>query len=143
VAGLVARGHTNQEIANEMQISAKTVEWSLTMVYRKLSVRSRTEFAVAVASLHDRPPGQPHPKGRPVMNSFRNRLAASLTLPALSSGTRRGLGPLVSLRRRCLLLRRHRPVQRLPPERRRHYNAKENLLHLDGTYSFTPPGHNE
>jgi DNA-binding CsgD family transcriptional regulator len=45
VAELVAAGHSNQETAAELFISVKTVEANLTRIYRKLSVRSRTELA--------------------------------------------------------------------------------------------------
>lgn len=46
VVDLVGRGRTNQEIADQLHLSAKTVEWTLTNVYRKLVVRSRTELAL-------------------------------------------------------------------------------------------------
>ena len=42
---LAASGMTNQEIGDEMYLSPKTVENVLGRVYRKLSVRSRTELA--------------------------------------------------------------------------------------------------
>ncbi|GAA0486240.1 transcriptional regulator [Paractinoplanes deccanensis] len=45
VAELVAAGHSNQETAAELFMSVKTVEANLTRIYRKLSVRSRTELA--------------------------------------------------------------------------------------------------
>lgn len=45
VAALIAQGHSNQQIAAELFISVKTVEANLTRIYRKLSVRSRTELA--------------------------------------------------------------------------------------------------
>ena len=45
VAELVGSGHSNQETAVELFISVKTVESNLTRIYRKLSVRSRTELA--------------------------------------------------------------------------------------------------
>jgi DNA-binding CsgD family transcriptional regulator len=45
VAELVGSGHSNQETAAELFISIKTVEANLTRIYRKLSVRSRTELA--------------------------------------------------------------------------------------------------
>ena len=45
VAELVASGHSNQETAAELFMSVKTVESNLTRIYRKLSVRSRTELA--------------------------------------------------------------------------------------------------
>jgi DNA-binding CsgD family transcriptional regulator len=45
VAELVGAGHSNQEAAAELFMSVKTVEANLTRIYRKLSVRSRTELA--------------------------------------------------------------------------------------------------
>ena len=45
VAELVGAGHSNQETAAELFMSVKTVEANLTRIYRKLSVRSRTELA--------------------------------------------------------------------------------------------------
>jgi DNA-binding NarL/FixJ family response regulator len=45
VAELAASGVHNREIAGRLYISEKTVEAVLTRVYRKLSVRSRTELA--------------------------------------------------------------------------------------------------
>jgi DNA-binding CsgD family transcriptional regulator len=46
IAELAAGGRRNREIAAELAVSLKTVEWNLTRVYRKLGVRSRTELAV-------------------------------------------------------------------------------------------------
>jgi DNA-binding CsgD family transcriptional regulator len=43
---LAARGMTNREIADELYLSPKTVENTLGKVYRKLSVRSRTQLAI-------------------------------------------------------------------------------------------------
>ncbi len=45
VAELAAGGATNREIAGQLFLSPKTVETTLTRVYRKLGVRSRTELA--------------------------------------------------------------------------------------------------
>jgi DNA-binding CsgD family transcriptional regulator len=45
VAELVGSGRSNQETAAELFMSVKTVEANLTRIYRKLSVRSRTELA--------------------------------------------------------------------------------------------------
>lgn len=45
IAGLVARGRTNREVASELFVSVKTVELTLTHVYQKLRVRSRAELA--------------------------------------------------------------------------------------------------
>jgi DNA-binding NarL/FixJ family response regulator len=49
VAGLVARGKTNKEVAAELFTTIATVEAHLTRVYRKAGVRSRTELARVVA----------------------------------------------------------------------------------------------
>jgi DNA-binding CsgD family transcriptional regulator len=45
IAELVADGRSNAEVASELVVSRKTVEWNLSNVYRKLGVRSRTELA--------------------------------------------------------------------------------------------------
>lgn len=57
VAELVGSGHTNQETAAELFMSVKTVESNLTRIYRKLSVRSRTELANRLNQLD---PATPH-----------------------------------------------------------------------------------
>lgn len=45
IAGLVAAGRSNREVASELFLSVKTVEVALTRVYAKVGVRSRTELA--------------------------------------------------------------------------------------------------
>lgn len=45
VAGLVATGLSNREVASELFVSMKTVQYHLTRIYAKLGVRSRTELA--------------------------------------------------------------------------------------------------
>jgi DNA-binding CsgD family transcriptional regulator len=50
IAGLVAEGRTNQEVAVALHMSPRTVEWNLSKIYRKLGVRGRTELAAAVAA---------------------------------------------------------------------------------------------
>ncbi|MFJ9351139.1 AAA family ATPase [Streptomyces sp. NPDC101237] len=49
VAELVGDGATNREVAAELFISVKTVEGTLSRVYRKVGVRSRTALAHAMA----------------------------------------------------------------------------------------------
>jgi DNA-binding NarL/FixJ family response regulator len=49
VAELAARGRTNHEIADELHLSVKAVEWNLTKIYRNFGLRSRTELAVRFA----------------------------------------------------------------------------------------------
>jgi DNA-binding NarL/FixJ family response regulator len=45
IAELAAIGRQNGEIAAELSLSPRTVEWHLSRIYRKLGVRSRTELA--------------------------------------------------------------------------------------------------
>jgi DNA-binding CsgD family transcriptional regulator len=49
VADLAAQGKRNEEIADELGVARKTVEWHLSHVYRKLGLRSRTELAARAA----------------------------------------------------------------------------------------------
>ena len=44
IAELVAAGRSNAEVAKELVVSPRTVEWNLSKVYRKLGVRSRAEL---------------------------------------------------------------------------------------------------
>jgi DNA-binding CsgD family transcriptional regulator len=53
VARAVARGATNRQAASALFLSAKTIEFHLGNVYRKLGVRSRTELAVLHRELAD------------------------------------------------------------------------------------------
>ena len=48
VALTVAEGRTNQEAAETLYLSVKTVDFHLQNIYRKLGLRSRTELAVVV-----------------------------------------------------------------------------------------------
>jgi DNA-binding CsgD family transcriptional regulator len=48
VAELAAAGRTNREIANELFVTVKAVEWHLGNAYRKLGVRGRGELADAL-----------------------------------------------------------------------------------------------
>ncbi len=45
ISELAARGATNQDVAEQLFISAKTVEYHLSKVYLKLGTRSRTQLA--------------------------------------------------------------------------------------------------
>jgi DNA-binding NarL/FixJ family response regulator len=60
VAGLVATGLTNQQVADQMFISTHTVAFHLRQVFRKLDIRSRVELARAALEQ----PGQPGGRGR-------------------------------------------------------------------------------
>ena len=44
IAGQVAEGKSNREVADALYLTPKTVEFHLTRVYRKLGVRSRSEL---------------------------------------------------------------------------------------------------
>lgn len=49
VAERIAKGRRNAEIAADLALSTRTVEWHLSNLYRKFGVRSRTELALRVA----------------------------------------------------------------------------------------------
>ena len=49
VAGLVAQGHSNKEVAQALFVTVHTVEVHLSRVYAKLGVRSRTQLAGRLA----------------------------------------------------------------------------------------------
>lgn len=49
IAEHVASGRSNAETARLLSLSAKTVEWNLTKIYRKLNVHSRTELAARLS----------------------------------------------------------------------------------------------
>ncbi|MGH3071726.1 MAG: ATP-binding protein [Gaiellaceae bacterium] len=51
IAGLVAEGKTNREVASILVVADRTVESALTQIYRKLDVRSRTELARKLGSV--------------------------------------------------------------------------------------------
>lgn len=57
VTALVARGLSNREVAAELYLSTKTVQYHLTRVYAKLGVRSRSELAALRAAPGDVPSG--------------------------------------------------------------------------------------
>ena len=49
VAELAGAGHSNRQIADALFITAKSVEWHLSNVYRKLDIRGRSQLAAALA----------------------------------------------------------------------------------------------
>lgn len=49
VADLAASGLTNRQVAQELVVTVKAVEWHLSNVYRKLGIRSRTELPAMLA----------------------------------------------------------------------------------------------
>jgi DNA-binding CsgD family transcriptional regulator len=51
IAGMVRDGASNREIASRLYLSVKTVEATLTRVYRKLGVRSRTQLLSALSAV--------------------------------------------------------------------------------------------
>jgi DNA-binding CsgD family transcriptional regulator len=50
VALAVGRGASNREVAAELFLSPKTVEFHLGHIYRKLGIRSRSQLSALVAS---------------------------------------------------------------------------------------------
>ncbi|AXK37550.1 LuxR family transcriptional regulator [Streptomyces armeniacus] len=70
VAALVADGATNREVAAQMFLALKTVESTLTRVYRKVGVRSRSELARLVHTAPGAAPGAaPDGSARAVRNA--------------------------------------------------------------------------
>ncbi|MCT2592279.1 LuxR family transcriptional regulator [Streptomyces sp. N2-109] len=65
IAVLVGEGATNQEVATRMFLSVKTIEASLTRIYRKLGVRSRTQLSSWLRGA----PGAPGGPGGPPAKS--------------------------------------------------------------------------
>jgi DNA-binding CsgD family transcriptional regulator len=53
IAALVAEGRTNRAVAAELTLRVKTIEVTLTRVYEKLGVRSRSELAARMARARD------------------------------------------------------------------------------------------
>jgi DNA-binding CsgD family transcriptional regulator len=62
VSLLVADGWTHAEVAVELGLAVKTVEWHAARAARKLGVRSREDLAAALARRDD---GAPSPRGAP------------------------------------------------------------------------------
>ena len=58
VAECAATGLTNREIAQQLFISAKTVEANLSRVYTKLNIRSRAELGARMAEAPCRTPAR-------------------------------------------------------------------------------------
>jgi DNA-binding CsgD family transcriptional regulator len=48
---LLARGHTNREVADRLHISVRTAEWHRASIRRKLNITSRAGL-VAYAAVH-------------------------------------------------------------------------------------------
>ena len=46
ILGLIARGHTNQEISQKLYVSAETVKWYVKQIFPKLGVSNRTQAAI-------------------------------------------------------------------------------------------------
>ena len=56
VTRLVAQGMSNKEVAAELFLSSKTVQYHLTRIYAKLGIRSRTELAARYNTASEGPP---------------------------------------------------------------------------------------
>jgi DNA-binding CsgD family transcriptional regulator len=83
VAALVMEGATNREIAARRFISVKTVEATLTRVYRKLGIRSRVDIVRLAAGRHAKRGirGLTAPQGLPVLSRFSWALPLARRVP--------------------------------------------------------------
>jgi len=61
VLGMTARGLTNQQIAEDLEVSIHAVKFHLATIYRKLAVSNRTEAAFLYLSRLEDPPTQVAP----------------------------------------------------------------------------------
>ncbi len=59
IAGLIAAGRTNREVAEQLVLSTRTIEAHLRRIYAKLGVRSRVELARDLGAGPARGPGEP------------------------------------------------------------------------------------
>lgn len=53
VAALASEGLTNQQIAEQLHLSPRTIQWHLGRAFRKLGLRSRTELAARWSGARD------------------------------------------------------------------------------------------
>ena len=59
IAGLIAAGRTNREVAEQLVLSTRTVEAHLRSIFAKLGVRSRVELARDLGAGPARGSGEP------------------------------------------------------------------------------------
>lgn len=100
VAALVAQGRTNKEVAAELFLSVKTVQYHLTRTYAKLGVRSRSQLASQWPT-DDTP--SPSPRGSQTTDRPSNPGRNGPKVPVLLSlsGIAEPLGGGLAQGRRC------------------------------------------
>jgi DNA-binding CsgD family transcriptional regulator len=83
VASLVAHGHTNREVADQLFVSVRAVEVHLTSIYRKLGIASRTQLAAKLAAAATLESGELTARGgTPEPGATPDRPESGATLPS-------------------------------------------------------------
>jgi DNA-binding CsgD family transcriptional regulator len=75
VAGLVATGMSNREVATELSISIKTVQFHLTHIYAKLGINTRGELAAQFRDQNTTDAEQRSTRGQPSTSPVKIHLA--------------------------------------------------------------------
>jgi DNA-binding CsgD family transcriptional regulator/tetratricopeptide (TPR) repeat protein len=88
IAALIARGHTNREVASAMFVTENTVQTHVRHIFQKLGIRSRTELA---ARLLPASPSPGNAQGLPPDRARLELVRPTVPLPAKLAAHRTGI----------------------------------------------------